>query len=66
MHELDINAESLSGVYLDYLDRETYLGQGAEELCARLTDYWLAIINNEFTAVLTARIETSPLYNTFG
>ena len=65
MHGLDIDAETFSSVYLDYLGKETHLVQGAVELCEGLTDYRLAIITNGFTAVQTARIENSPLCNTF-
>lgn len=63
--ELDINAQEFSRVYLDYLGKETHLVPGAVELCKSLADYRLAIITNGFTAVQTARIENSPLCNTF-
>lgn len=63
--ELAINAQEFSRVYLDYLGRETHLVPGAVELCKSLADYRLAIITNGFTAVQTARIENSPLCNTF-
>lgn len=64
-HKLDISAEVFSNSYLEYLGKETHLIQGAVELCGRLTDYRLAIMTNGFTAVQTARIENSPLRNTF-
>ena len=64
-HELDIDAEMFSRVYLEYLGRETHPVRGAVELCEKLVDYRLAIITNGFTAVQTARIENSALRNTF-
>lgn len=64
-HELDIDADIFSRVYLEYLGRETHIVQGAVELCENLEDYRLAIITNGFAAVQTARIENSPLRNTF-
>lgn len=64
-HELDIDAEIFSGVYLEYLGRETHPIQGAVEVCEKLVNYRLAIITNGFTAVQAARIENSALHNTF-
>lgn len=65
MHQLEIDAGELSNVYLEKLGKETHLIEGAVELCERLADYRLAVITNGFTAVQTARIENSPLHNTF-
>lgn len=64
-HDINIDADTFSYVYLDYLGKETHLVQGALELCNMLGDYRLAIITNGFTAVQTARIENSPLCHTF-
>ena len=64
-HELDIDAQMFSRVYLEHLGRETHPVQGAVELCEKLVDYRLAIITNGFTAVQTARIENSALRNSF-
>ncbi|CAG9614875.1 Putative HAD-hydrolase YfnB [Bacillus rhizoplanae] len=64
-HELEINADTFSSVYLRYLGMETYLVQGAVELCDNLSGCRLAIITNGFTDVQTSRIGSSPLCNTF-
>jgi 2-haloacid dehalogenase len=64
-HELEINADTFSSVYLGYLGNETHLVQGAVELCDNLTGCRLAIITNGFTDVQTSRIGSSPLCNTF-
>lgn len=63
--ELDLNPESFSRVYLDYLGKESHLVKGALELCQNLSDHRLAIITNGFSAVQTSRIKNSPLCNTF-
>ena len=65
MHGLDIDAETFSRVYLNYLGMETHLMQGSVELCKSLADYRLAIITNGFTAVQMARIDNSSLCHTF-
>ncbi|MFE4894894.1 YjjG family noncanonical pyrimidine nucleotidase [Peribacillus butanolivorans] len=64
-HELDIEAEMFSRVYLNYLSKEIHLIQGAVEVCENLADCRLAIITNGFTDVQTSRIGGSPLSNTF-
>ncbi|MGG0285797.1 YjjG family noncanonical pyrimidine nucleotidase [Peribacillus butanolivorans] len=64
-HELDIEAEVFSRVYLNYLSKEIHLIQGAVEVCENLADCRLAIITNGFTDVQTSRIGGSPLSNTF-
>lgn len=65
-HELEIDAAEFSGVYLNYLGKETHLIQGAAELCNQLSaDYRLAIITNGFTAVQTERIKNSPFGHLF-
>lgn len=64
-HELEINADTFSSVYLGYLGNETHLVQGAVELCDNLAGCRLAIITNGFTDVQTSRIGNSPLCNTF-
>ncbi|MED3689894.1 YjjG family noncanonical pyrimidine nucleotidase [Peribacillus butanolivorans] len=64
-HELGIQAEVFSGVYLGYLSKEIHLIKGAVELCDNLAGCRLAIITNGFTDVQTSRIGGSPLCNTF-
>lgn len=63
--ELDLNPETFSRVYLDFLGKESHLVNGALELCQNLSDYRLAIITNGFSAVQTSRIKRSALCNTF-
>jgi len=64
-HELDIDAEVFSRVYLENLGTETHPIEGAVEVCEKLKAYRLAIITNGFAAVQKARIENSELRNTF-
>lgn len=64
-HELEINADMFSSVYLGYLGNETHLVQGAVELCDKLAGCRLAVITNGFMDVQTSRIKRSPLCNTF-
>ncbi|WP_240377178.1 YjjG family noncanonical pyrimidine nucleotidase [Bacillus piscicola] len=64
-HELEIDADTFSRVYLGYLGNETHLVQGAVEVCDNLAGCRLAIITNGFTDVQTSRIESSPLCHTF-
>ncbi|MFD6439519.1 YjjG family noncanonical pyrimidine nucleotidase [Peribacillus sp. NPDC060186] len=64
-HELGIQAEIFSRVYLNYLSKEIHLIKGAVELCGNLAGCRLAIITNGFTDVQTSRIGGSPLCNTF-
>jgi len=64
-HELDIDAEVFSRVYLEKLGTETHPIEGAVEVCEKLKGYRLAIITNGFAAVQKARIENSDLRNTF-
>lgn len=64
-HNLGINADAFSGVYLGYLGKEIHLVQGAEELCNNLAGFRLAIITNGFADVQTSRIGGSPLCNAF-
>jgi 2-haloacid dehalogenase len=64
-HELEINADTFSSVYLGYLGKETHLVHGAVELFDNLAGCRLAIITNGFTDVQTSRIGSSPLCNNF-
>ncbi|MBA9028302.1 YjjG family noncanonical pyrimidine nucleotidase [Peribacillus huizhouensis] len=64
-YDLEIDADTFSSAYLGYLGKEVHLVSGAEELCGNLVSCRLAIITNGFKDVQTARIESSPLCNTF-
>ena len=61
---LDLDAQTFSEGYLDYLGRETHLMEGAEELCRSL-DCRMAVITNGFGTVQKARIQNSPLRDSF-
>lgn len=65
LHKLDINAQEISRVYLEYLGQETHLIEGVIELFDQLHNYRLGVVTNGFTTVQKARIANSPLHNRF-
>lgn len=64
-HKLEYNAEAFGEAYLRFLGEGTYLIQGAVELCHELAGCRLAIITNGIKEVQLARIQGSPLRDTF-
>ncbi|GIO23781.1 YjjG family noncanonical pyrimidine nucleotidase [Oceanobacillus sp. J11TS1] len=64
-NQIDIDAAEFNGTYLGNLGKEVYLMDGVEELFDSLSDQRLAIITNGFRNVQLAKMESSPLYNTF-
>ncbi|AET61118.1 YjjG family noncanonical pyrimidine nucleotidase [Paenibacillus terrae] len=65
VHELDLNPDEFSTVYLRYLGEGAFLINGAVEICEMLSDCRLAIITNGIKEVQTSRIQRSPLRNVF-
>ncbi|MFC5602527.1 YjjG family noncanonical pyrimidine nucleotidase [Sporosarcina koreensis] len=65
LHSLDIDAEVFGQTYLDYLGKEIHVIDGVEEMLESLGDSRLAILTNGFKEVQDARINGSPLKNSF-
>lgn len=62
---LDIDPELFNSAYLRNLGKEAHLIEGARELCHYFQPYRLVVITNGFKEVQWARIQSSPLHNTF-
>ena len=63
LHNIDVDAQQFSDVYLENLGKEVHLIEGAVQLCENLQDCKLGIITNGYTMVQQSRIGNSPLCN---
>lgn len=60
--DLEVDAESFSRAYIEWLSKANFLLPGAEELCAYLYGkYTLAIVTNGFREVQLPRIRSSAI-----
>ncbi|WP_301107836.1 YjjG family noncanonical pyrimidine nucleotidase [Sporosarcina sp.] len=64
-HELEMDAQRFGELYVENLGNESHLIDGVVEMLSSLTDYRLAILTNGFTLAQLARIDGSPLHDTF-
>lgn len=65
LHNIEVDAQQFSDVYLENLGKEVHLIEGAVQLCENLQDCKLGIITNGYTKVQQSRIGNSPLCNFF-
>lgn len=63
--EIALDAHLFNEQYLQLLGQQTHLIEGAEEVLKALSHKRLAVMTNGFATVQTARINSSPLKNTF-
>lgn len=64
-HELEIDAVVFNQDYLKYLEQQSHLVQGAEQVINAFSHKRLATITNGYADVQTSRINNSPLKGKF-